>query len=306
MTGRHAQTNGIAEGAALGTTDQPDLVEVRATLAEVVTVWEVTTKAELLSEADDGLGNLAAFLRKEHAEAHAYYIDAMLLSDSETASSGTAGSAMDFETLDRVTISHAANALLNNLDADADMWDIADGGIDRSASAWSDANVSHNSDTPAALTLAKLDGIITSALENGVNYNALILLTGYDTYQDLKNLMASGTSNAAWQYNLAQGGAGNANGVSGEAGLAFDSRVGSYDGIPIFLSQHVIASGDAVSRMYLLDMDNLAFRVAAPTTYVDSTNIAVTQTLSKDFAFLTAGNLICYKFKTQGSVRDLL
>ena len=306
MTGRHTATTGIAEGAGSWTTDQPDLVEVRACLAEVLTAWELSTKAELLSAADDGMGNLGAFLRKEHAEAHAYYIDAMLLSDSETASSATAGSAMNFESLDRVTLSHASNALLNNLDADADMWDIADGGIDRSATTgWSGANVSHNSDTPAALTLAKLDGIIQSALENGVNYNALILLTGYDTYQDLKNLMASGTSNAAWNYNLAQGGAGNANGVSGEAGLAFDSRVGSYDGIPIFLSQHVIASTDAVSRMYLLDMDNLAFRVAAPTTYVDNTNIAVTQTLSKDYAFLTAGNLICYKFNTQGSVRDL-
>ena len=306
MTGRHTGTNGIAEGSGLGTTDQPDLVEVKANIAEVVTVWEVSTKAELLSEADDGLGNLAAFLRKENAEAHAYYIDAMLLSDSETQSSDIAGNTTNFETLDRVTLSHAANALLNNLDPDADMWDVPDGGIDRSATTgWSGANVSHNSDSPQALTLAKLDGIIQSALENGVNYNALILLTGYDTYQDLKNLMASGTSNAAWNYNLAQGGAGGMNGVSGEAGLAFDSRVGSYDGIPIFLSQHVVASGDAVSRMYLLDMDNLAFRVAAPTTYVDNTNIAVTQTLSKDYAFLTAGNLICYKFNTQGSVRDL-
>ena len=95
------------------------------------------------------------------------------------------------------------------------------------------------------------------------------------------------------------------NGVSGEAGLAFDSRVGSYDGIPIFLSQHVASAADATARIHLLDMDNLAFRVAAPTTYLDSTNVAVTQTLSKDFAFLTAGNLICYRFNTQGSIRDL-
>ena len=310
MTGRHATTNGIQEGAALGTTDQPDLVEVKANIAEVVTVWEVSTKAELLSEADDGMGNLAAWLRKENAEAHAYYIDAMLLSDSETPST-ISGGASDFESLDRVTLSHASNVLLNNLDADADMWDITDGGVDRSGTTgWSGANVSHNSDTPQALTLAKLDGIIQSALENGVNYNSLILLTGYDTYQDLKGLMMSGNTGSAGQgvysYNLAQGGAGSMNGVSGESGLAFDSRVGSYDGIPIFLSQHVVASGDAVSRMYLLDMDNLAFRVAAPTTYVDNTNIAVTQTLSKDYAFLTAGNLICYKFNTQGSVRDLV
>ena len=139
-------------------------------------------------------------------------------------------------------------------------------------------------------------------MDAGVNYSSIIMLTGYDTYQDIKQLMQA-SSGAAWNYNLAQGGGNNLNGVSGEAGLAFDSRVGSYDGIPIFLSQHV--EKDSTSRIHFLDMDNLAFRVAAPTTYLDSTNIAVTQTLSKDFAFLTAGNLICYRFNTQGSLRDL-
>ena len=94
------------------------------------------------------------------------------------------------------------------------------------------------------------------------------------------------------------------NGVQGEAGLAFDSRVGSYDGIPIFLSQHVISSADAASRIYLLDMDNLAFRVAAPTTYLENSNVAVTQKASHEHLLMTAGNLIAYKFKTMGSVRD--
>ena len=304
MTGRHAQTNGIAEGAALGTTDQPDLVEVKANIAEVVTVWEVTTKAELLSESDDGLGNLAAFLRKEHAEAHAYYIDAMLLSDSDTPST-VAGGASDFESLDRVTLSQAASVALNGSSVtDGDMWEVGNDGIDRSGMTWADAYVSHASGSERALTLAMLDAAISNSLEQGVNYSDLIILTGYDTYQDIKQLMQVG-SNATWNYNLAQGGGNNLNGVAGEAGLAFDSRVGSYDGIPIFLSQHVISDADSASRLYLLDMANLAFRVAAPTTYVDSTNIAVTQTLSKDFAFLTAGNLICYKFKTQGSIRDI-
>ena len=40
MTGRHATTAGIAEGQTLGTTDQPDLVEVKANIKEIVTVWE--------------------------------------------------------------------------------------------------------------------------------------------------------------------------------------------------------------------------------------------------------------------------
>ena len=301
MTGRHAQTSGIGEGLSLGTTDQPDLVEVKANIKEIVTVWEVSTKAELLSESDDGLGNLAAWLRKENAEAHAFYIDQQLLADSETATGN------NLDSIDKVTMSHAAGAIINDVNTDVDMWDITDDGVDRSATtAWSAPYTGHNSGTPATLTLAMIDAAIQSALENGVNYSSLILLTGYDTYQDLKTLMST-NSNAAWAYNLAQGGAGSMNGVSGESGLAFDSRVGSYDGIPIFLSQHVASAvaGDATARMHLLDMDNLAFRVAAPTTYLDNTNIAVTQTLSKDFAFLTAGNLICTKFTTQGSIRDL-
>ena len=113
------------------------------------------------------------------------------------------------------------------------------------------------------------------------------------------------SSNAAFTYDLKPTAAANVNGVTGEAGLNFDSRVGAYDGIPIFLSQHVASEADATARIMLLDMDNLAFRVAAPTTYIDNTNLAVRQALSREYAFLTAGELICYKFATQGSIRDL-
>lgn len=102
---------------------------------------------------------------------------------------------------------------------------------------------------------------------------------------------------------MSSGGAGSMNGVTGEAGLNFDSRVGAYDGIPIFLSQHV--PKDAISRMYLLDMSNLAFKVAAPTTYIDNTNLAVRQVLTREYALITAGELICYNRITQGSIRDL-
>jgi len=307
LTARHGGTAGIAEtnseaGGALPDTAQPDIQKVEATLAQVATTWEITTKAAMLSEADDGMGNLAAFMRKENSEAHLFGIDQMLLADSETAVGN------NFESLDRVTISHAANAALNNAATDADLWDITNNGIDRSANAWSDPQVVHNSDTPRTLKLEYLDTIIRGALEEGVNYSSLILLTGYDTYQDLKQLMASGNTGSAAQatfrYDLKQGGAGSMNGVAGEAGLAFDSRVGSYDGIPIFLSQHVIASADAASRIYLLDMDNLAFRVAAPTTYLENSNVAVTQKASHEHLLMTAGNLIAYKFKTMGSVRD--
>ena len=294
MTARHSTTAGVAEGGAFPATEHLDLTEITATLKEVVTPWEMTSKAELLSQADDGLGNLVAFMRKENGEAHAFYIDQMLLADSDTPASS------NFESLDRVTISDAAaNALCSNR-SDADIYDLDKSGT----TAWADAFTQHNSDTPTALTLAFLDNAIESAMENGANYGSLILLTGFDTYQDLKALMRT-SSNAAFQYNLAQGGAGSMNGVTGEAGLNFDSRVGAYDGIPIFLSQHVASESDSTGRIHLLDMDNLAFRVAAPTTYLDHTNMAVRQALAREYAFLTAGELICYRFNTQGSIRDL-
>ena len=294
MTARHSTTAGVAEGGAFPATEHLDLTEITATLKEVVTPWEMTSKAELLSQADDGLGDLVAFMRKENGEAHAYYIDQMLLADVDTPASN------NFESLDRVTISDAAaNALASNR-SDADIYDLDKSGL----TAWADAFTQHNSDTPTALTLAMLDNAIESAMENGANYGSLILLTGFDTYQDLKALMRT-SSNAAFQYNLAQGGAGSMNGVTGEAGLNFDSRVGAYDGIPIFLSQHVASESDSTGRIHLLDMDNLAFRVAAPTTYLDHTNMAVRQALAREYAFLTAGELICYRFNTQGSIRDL-
>ena len=63
-----ASTAGVAEGAAFPDTDVPDITEVTATIKEVVTPWDITTRAEFLSEADDGIKGISAFLRKEEAE----------------------------------------------------------------------------------------------------------------------------------------------------------------------------------------------------------------------------------------------
>tara|TARA_R100001463_G_scaffold2715_1_gene11139 strand:- start:700 stop:1836 length:1137 start_codon:yes stop_codon:yes gene_type:complete len=299
MTGRHGTTAGVAEGGEFPETDKPDITEVTATLKEVVTPWQMTSKAELLSESDDGLGNLAAFMRKENGEAHSYKIDQMLLETVDTPASS------NFESLDRLGCDAAARPYIASAAADLDMYDVTRDGA--TANAWAEGNcvlATAGSAGHAALTLSDLDDLIQEALENGVNYNSLILLTGYDTYQNLKALMATGSgTGTTFRYDLAREGGANMNGVAGEAGLNFDSRVGSYDGIPIFLSQHV--KKDTTSRVLLLDMDNLAMRIAAPTTYIDQTNMAVRQYLYKEFAFITAGELICYQFNTQGSIRNL-
>ena len=304
LTARHATTAGVAEGGAFPETDQPALKEITLTLKEVVTPWQMSSKAEILSESDDGLGNLAAFMRKEQGEAHAFFLDDMLTKSVEANSDGATGAGQagnNMESLDRVTATLAyvtdAQSPSNSQD-DCDMY-----GLDISSNAFFDAGHTHFTDdgTNNALALDDLDTMIAALLENGANYNDLVMLTGYDTYQNLKALMQG--TNGAFKFDLAGAGAANQNGVTGEAGFNFDSRVGAYDGIPIFLSQHV--PKDGASRLYMLDMASLAMRVAAPTTYVDNTNLAVRQVLSREYAFITAGELVAYKRSTSGSIRDL-
>ena len=304
LTARHATTAGVAEGGAFPETDQPALKEITLTLKEVVTPWQMSSKAEILSEADDGLGNLAAFMRREQGEAHAFFLDDQLTKSVEANSDGATGAGQagnNFESLDRVTATLAyvtdAQSPSNSQD-DCDMY-----GIDISSNAFFDAGHTHFTDDGSnnALALDDLDTMIAALLENGANYNSLVILTGYDTYQNLKALMQG--TNGAFKFDLAGAAAANQNGVTGEAGFNFDSRVGAYDGIPIFLSQHV--PKDGASRLYMLDMDNLALRIAAPTTYVDNTNLAVRQVLSREYAFITAGELVAYKRNTSGSIRDL-
>ena len=304
LTARHQTTAGVAEGGAFPETDHPELKEITLTLKEVVTPWQMSSKAEILSEADDGLGNLAAFMRREQGEAHAFFLDDMLTKSVEANSDGATGAGQagnNMESLDRVTATLAyvtdAQSPSNSQD-DCDMY-----GLDISSNAFFDAGHTHFTDdgTNNALALDDLDTMIAALLENGANYNSLVILTGYDTYQNLKALMQG--TNGAFKFDLAGAAAANQNGVTGEAGFNFDSRVGAYDGIPIFLSQHV--PKDGASRLYMLDMDNLALRIAAPTTYVDNTNLAVRQVLSREYAFITAGELVAYKRSTSGSIRDL-
>ena len=296
---RHATTAGQQEGAAFPDTDTPELKELEATLKEIVTPWRLSTRAELLSGADDGVKGLLQFLRRENAEAHSYYIDQMLMKDVDT----PAGN--NFESIDRIVSMQDEQGVAGS---DMDIY-----GVDRSEvgsgasndSNWADATVDSTTSSTQSFGLGMIDSLVQAALERGANYNDLIILTGHDTYTELKQLM-SATQHATWSYDLKGGGAGSMNGVTGKAGINFDSRVGYYDGIPIFVSQHVPATvRGTIKNLYLLDMAHIKMKIAAPTTYVDNQDLGVLRKLAKDFAFITAGELIATKFRTHGKLRDL-
>ena len=309
-----ASNKGIAEGGSFGPSsasvegDVPDIVEVSATMKEIVSPYTVTTRAALLSEADDGVKGLATFLRAQAAEAHSFYIDQMLCTDPAT----LAGDNM--ESLLRVAMDDTTTTDL--VATDADMY----GGavIDRSdAGAWHHGYVDHGSisgnETERPLTLSMLDQIIQNAIENGATYSDLIFLTGHQQLTEIKQLITTGTSNATWRIAMDAQAPKGTNGVASEPGRNLDGRVGYYDSIPIYATQHLAdpmanATGGSTAGMgpvLLLDMANLYVKVAAPTTFLAQEDLANVAALKRNYAFMTAGELIATKFKTQGVIRGL-
>ena len=313
-----ASNKGIGEGGTFGATgndvegDIPDLAEVSATIKEIVSPFTVTTRAAILAEADDGVKGLATFLRQQAAEAHSFYIDQMLCADPATA----AGDNM--ESLLRVTGNNAQLDLAGTTGTEMNIYD-----LDRtSAVTWQDAFVSNGtlsgssgskSETERALTLDLLDEIIQNAIENGADYADLIFLMGHQQLTELKQLITAGTSNATWRMALEAQAPKGTNGVASEPGMSLDSRMGYYDSIPIYATQHLATaladqtggSAAGMGPVLLLDMKNLYVKVAAPTTFLAQEDLANVQALKRNYAFMTAGELIATKFVTQGMIRGL-
>ena len=309
LTARSAAASniGIAEGAALGTSDVPDLAEVTATIKEIVSPYTVTTRAAILAEADDGVKGLSAFLRAQAAEAHSYYIDAHLCADY--AAVAVAGSDVNFTPLTRVTSNYAQVAARSGtVAAEVDIYDL---GARGDGATWADAYVSHASSTNRPLTLDLLDAAIQNAIENGASYDNLILLTGHTQLTELKQLIIAGTSNATWRMTMDAQAPKGTNGVSSEPGMNLDGRMGYYDSIPIYATQHLAATmtdqsgGTGMGPMLLLDMEHLYMKIAAPTTFLAQEDLANVQALKRNYAFMTAGELICTKFNSQGLITDL-
>tara|TARA_R100000781_G_scaffold108246_1_gene72738 strand:- start:625 stop:1776 length:1152 start_codon:yes stop_codon:yes gene_type:complete len=296
---------GVAEGGAFGTSDVPDLAKVTATIKEIVSPYTVSTRAAILSEADDGIKGLATFLRAQAAEAHSYWIDDMLTEDY---AAGAAGN--NFETLTRVACNYAqVGARSGTIAAEVDIYDL---GARGDGATWADGYVDQAGGTNRVLTLALLDAAIQNAIENGASYDSLIFLMGHQQLTELKQLVLNGSgANSTWRIAMEAQAPKGTNGVTSEPGRNLDGRMGYYDGIPIYATQHLAdtmtdqSGGTGMGPVLLLDMDHLYMKIAAPTTFLAQEDLANVQALKRNYAFMTAGELICTKFNTQGLISDL-
>tara|TARA_E500000305_G_scaffold84363_1_gene70294 strand:- start:50 stop:1237 length:1188 start_codon:yes stop_codon:yes gene_type:complete len=312
-----ASNIGIAEGDAFGTSDVPDLVQIEADIKEIVSPYTVSTRAAMLSEADDGIKGLSTFLRAQAAEAHSFYIDAHLCADPATAA--PQATEVNFTPLMRIAGNATQLTLAGTAAGEMDLYN-----IDRDASVGAgfeyklgyvdNGSISGGgAETERPLTLALLDAAIQNAIENGASYDNLIFLMGHQQLTELKQLITNGSGNATWRMALEAQAPKGTNGVQSEPGMNLEGRMGYYDSIPIYATQHLATaltdqtggSGTGMGPVLLLDMENLYMKIAAPTTFLAQEDLANVQALKRNYAFMTAGEIICTKMPTQGLIRGL-
>jgi len=243
-----------------------------------------------LGTKDDGLGDVMKVMREEMGKHHAEMINKMLLGDVDT----LAGD--NIESIDRVcsSLSEESGCLTAG---DADIY-----GIDRSDAtySWADAYVSHNSGTARTFTIDMLDTALTNLRTKGAIPK--VIITGYDTIERIQQALQAQQRFMGREMVVPTYG-----GIKGIPGTEAGFNVATYQGIPIIPSKDV--KQDTISRIYILDTDYLAFKVALPTMYFESgmskKDPFGINYLGDEGLFRTMGELICARFNVQGKIRDL-
>ncbi len=295
---------GVTENATLPDTIKPTIAEITATVKQVVHSFDVSFIQEGLvnKSGDDALGDME-FLRGYFAVLHAKRINEQLLVDADT----LAGN--NFESIDRVAFSAAAQSALSYDAGDDDIY-----GINRGNNSWADAVVDHNSTTDRFVDDDVIRDTLATLENNGAKTN--LIITGNDTKWRIFGIYENqvrypGVLKAD---QLVQVGI---NGVQTDEGITAGIRVATIHGIPLFAAQAV--TKDTISRIYMLDTtDNdetgvprLFIALLYPTLYFESGMSAANpdpfaiNRLGTQGMYYTAGELICTFFKVQGSIRDL-
>jgi len=298
VTTDSATTAGISEGAANVDSDCPVFAEFTIAEKEIESRWQFTDKAERAARhRPDGVTNadFAEYFRKWHPRA----IDVMLMKDSNT----LAG--YNFESLDRIVSSYAEITGDGYHAGDSDPWTESVSSINRdsAASPVYDSQVLEYDSTPQALTIAKIEELIETTRSYGANPDRQVFVTGQDTYRVWKSLVSPNQRFGEWTGEKSV-----VNGIQSAGGAAGGLTLRSWDGVPIVVTDTALMPKEAneKSRIFLLDLENVAFWLSMPTTVYTSDNRIANDFLGVDNIVVTAGELACTKFCSQGKIRDIL
>lgn len=282
--------NGVAEGGNLAVADDDTWAAVTVGDKTQQITYQYSEILALRQGKDDIMD--IDEVRRLYMIYHIEGLESSLNTDGDT----LAGNNM--ESIDRVTASAALATAMSWTAADEDIY-----GIDRSANSWADAQVSHNTGTDRDLTLGLIREILYKCKEQGARTN--LIMTGYDTYNALINLLDTKQRFTEMIVNVG------AKGIQPAAPAQSGTAVLSFDGVPVMPNPRTLK--DTISRMYFLDstdtdgvgVPRLGIRLLRPPTNIETNDFFKTGAFAIKGNFSTVGELYCRALHKQGSLRDL-
>lgn len=290
--------------------------------AYVVDPWETS----LMSRTEAGWQNSPrlnpAWLKTYHSELLPNQIDKQLTKTIDTPCND--GSTYNIESIDRICSGYAeADTNYVSVATDPDIWwGKSSVLIDRSGDTddtfgCGAGNGLDIATSERVLTLDMIDDVVTEIIPYSKN-KRYIAITGPKTMNEIQRLIDPKQryldSPMDVQFTM--------NGVSTRPGARGGFSVASFltNGIqiPFFTSRHIaqetsgnrsstIGSSDAIGNIYFLDLDHIEFRMAIPTTYLETPPSAMLtgDVLKTRHMLMLAGQLLCTNFRPQGAIKYL-
>ncbi|MHA2065216.1 MAG: hypothetical protein ACXABY_12640 [Candidatus Thorarchaeota archaeon] len=308
------QPGGIARGGTLPETVAITPIIQATQPKEVIHTWGALEIDQFLSSVDDSV-ELVPEMRAELGREHAMVLNTQVIQSVEPLAGG-AGAAYtgtdNLESLDRIIASNAEEGAAGGSQTDwYNAWmKYAQTEVIRDNASVYDAQVvpmSGTMGTDGDLAVNKIDLLWRQIVEAGGKTD--VIITGLDFINALSEILEPERRFIGEGKILPRYG-----GVVGEvAGVEGGFSVATWKGIPMVTSEHVRCTdgtyGDTISKAYFLDTEFLELRIASPTRYLETSRTydayIAQDKLRIEGAYYTVGELICYRFNTQGKLRDI-
>jgi hypothetical protein len=286
---------GITESGALPDTIKPSFKQVPVAPTLSAATFNQSDMETLLAGKDDVVewGDLVDYMGDEFKNR---------LNRAAVATADTVPTT-GINSLDRIVGSYAELAYGKVDDSGVlDAGDLDIYGLDRDAGAsWADAYVNGQAFGSGSrdLALTHIDALFTNTRpywkDAGVSNKAII--TGYDTLERIEQLLQA-QQRFIGQTKVQM----TVNGIQTVSGVEAGFDVATYKGVPIIPDNTVLQ--DTISRIMLLDLDNIHVGVLSPIQYLESNDPFANDFIGTEGLHYMMGEIVCTKFKSQAKGRD--
>lgn len=277
---------GQAELANVPTSVEPTYVEVAVPLKEVMVSTEVSTRMRVVMGKDDTVTFEGVI--QDVLDDMMHEFDVELLQDFDTLAVNNP------ESIDRMTASTALRIAVSYTDGDED-W----AGLDRSANAFWDGYVNHNSDVDRLLTQEEIDKLYANLIAFwGKNLNSKIYLTGPQLWTTWSQIVGAKQRLGAGTFT---------NKVSGVTPVPGDGggfKLNTYDNFAIVLDENIAV--DTLDRLYMQDLLTSAWVMGKEFDATSSSDLIVVGRAASQTVFYGAGELWNWFPRASGQARDFL